>query len=131
MVERLAAAPLFQAESVDGLHRIARHGCEVRLSRGSVLFSEGAPAREFVFVLRGMATVIRKGRLVAVLGPGQHAGAVDVLARGSHRTTVNAVGDLHVLVFDAPSFYGLLDTTPGLAVRLASELAQRLHAVEP
>jgi CRP-like cAMP-binding protein len=94
---------------------------------GSVLVEEDTVGREFYFILDGTASVKRKGRRIATLGPGRYFGELALLDRKPRSATVAAETDMNLLVLDQRSFNGLLDTMPALAHKLLMAMAQRLR----
>src|SRR5262245_35097830 len=59
---------------------------------GTVVVEQGAPGSEFFIIVDGLATVLRDGRPIAVLAPGDHFGEISLLGDHVLRTaTVQAV----------------------------------------
>jgi CRP-like cAMP-binding protein len=126
-LDHLAQVRLFRACSNKELTIIGRASDEVRVPAGKVLCEEGSPGHEFYLVLDGTATVSRKKRKVATVGPGQYFGEMALLDRGPRSATVVADTDMDVLVLGQREFAGVIDEVPALAHKLLTTMAQRLR----
>jgi CRP-like cAMP-binding protein len=80
-VGHLKAVPLFSACSVKQLEELARHTETVTVSAGSPVVKEGSVGREFFVISAGRARVSRRGRKLAILGPGDFFGEVRAAKR--------------------------------------------------
>ena len=118
---------MFSACSKKDLQIIARASDEVAVTSGKTLVEEGKPGHEFFLILEGAASVLRNGRKIATLGPGQYFGEMALLDRGPRSATVKADSDLTVLVLGQREFSGVLDEVPGLARKLLQIMATRLR----
>lgn len=118
---------MFSACSKKDLQMIAKASDEVQVKAGKTLVEEGQPGHEFFLIVGGTATVLRKGRRVATLGPGQYFGEMALLDRGPRSATVKADTDLAVLVLGQREFSGVVDEVPGLARKLLQSMATRLR----
>jgi CRP/FNR family cyclic AMP-dependent transcriptional regulator len=129
-LDHLANVPLFTVCSKKDLQRIARASDEVEVPAGKTLVEEGKPGHEFYLIVDGMASVLRNGRRIAKLGPGQYFGELALLDRGPRSATVQADTDMTVLVLGQREFAGVLDEVPGLAHKLLSSMAMRLREAD-
>ncbi len=129
-IERLRSVKLFGACSKADLHKIARLGGELEYEAGTTVITEGEIAHEFFVIIEGTATVTRKGRAVAKLGPGDSFGELALLDPQPRAATVTARSDLDLLVMGRREFMGLIDEAPLFARKLLSALARRLHAAD-
>ena len=68
-LDHLAQVPLFSALSRKELALVARRAEDVKVDQGRVLVSEGSTGSEFFVIIDGKASVSKKGRKVATLGP--------------------------------------------------------------
>lgn len=118
---------LFSACSASQLRTIRRAIDEITVEAGTVLVEEGTIGREFFFILEGSASVRRKGRRIAVLGPGRYFGELALLDRKPRSATVVSETDMTLLVLEQRSFNGLLDAMPALAHKLLVAMSQRLR----
>jgi len=118
---------LFSACSPSQMRTIRQEIKTTTAKAGSVLVEEDTVGREFYFILDGTASVKRKGRRIATLGPGRYFGELALLDRKPRSATVAAETDMNLLVLDQRSFNVLLDTIPALAHKLLMAMAQRLR----
>jgi CRP/FNR family cyclic AMP-dependent transcriptional regulator len=125
-LDHLANVPLFTVCSKKDLQRIAKASDEVQVAAGQTLVEEGKPGHEFYLIVEGMASVIRNGRRVAKLGPGQYFGELALLDRGPRSASVKADEDM----LGQREFAGVLDEVPGLAHKLLSSMAMRLREAD-
>ena len=94
--------------------QLAAHADVFRPSPGTVLARQGAVAREVVVVVTGQLVVDRDGRPGAPLGPGASFGAAEVLAGGTHRTTIVADVGVELRVITGPAFRAAAAHLPAL-----------------
>jgi CRP/FNR family cyclic AMP-dependent transcriptional regulator len=123
----LSSIWLFSTCTPKELRVVRRHLDEVTAPAGSVLTEEGAIGREFFFILEGRASVRRRGRKVALLGPGDYFGELALLDRKPRSATVVADTDMALLNMTQREFWTLLEDVPPLARKLLSAMAERLR----
>ena len=126
-LDHLAQVRLFRACSRKELTTLGRASDEVRVAAGKNLVEEGQTGHEFFLILEGQASVHRKGRKVATLGPGDYFGELALLDRGPRNATVKADTDMEVLVLGQREFSGVLDEVPTIAHKLLASMATRLR----
>jgi CRP-like cAMP-binding protein len=129
-LDHLAAVPLFAACAKKDLKLIARRAEHVTVREGKEVVKEGQPGHEFFVIAGGKATVKRKGKKVAALGPGAYFGELALLDRAPRNASVVAGTDLELFVLGQREFSGLLDEVPGLAHKLLSGMARRLREAD-
>ncbi len=81
--------------------------------------SEGSTGSEFFVIIDGDATVSRRGRKVATLGPGDAFGELALLDKAPRNATVTAQTPMEVVVLGQREFGGLIDEVPGLRAQAA------------
>lgn len=121
---------LFAPCSARDLRKVRQSLDEITTEAGEVLCEEGQPGHEFFLIVKGTATVRRKGRKVATLGPGQYFGELALLDRGPRSASVIAESNMELLVLEQRHFLGLLDTLPTLARKLLAVMAARLREAD-
>lgn len=126
-LDHLASVPLFSSCAKKDLRLIARRAENVRVAKGRELVKEGQPGHEFFVIVDGKASVYRKGKKVATLGPGDFFGELALLDRAPRNATVKADSDMELFVLGQREFSGLLDEVPTLAHKLLKGLARRLR----
>jgi CRP-like cAMP-binding protein len=129
-LDHLAQVRLFSALNKKELALIGRASDELRVSSGKVLVEEGTPGREFFLILEGQASVLRGGRRVALLGPGQYFGELALLDRSPRNATVMADTEMLVLVLGQREFAGVLDALPSVSTKLLQAMAHRLREAD-
>ncbi len=100
---------------------------ELDLREGHVLTREGKPGREFFVLVEGTARVIRNGRKVADLGPGDWFGEIALLTYKRRTATVTATSPVRVLAMTDRDFRRVVETTPRIALKVLASVAQRLE----
>ena len=129
-LDLIKGTPLFEHCSKKDLQRIAQIADELDLREGKVLIQEGDRGREFFVVISGEVEVRRKGRKVAILGPGSFVGEMALLSKIPRTATVTALTPLDVLVITDRAFLDLLEKVPELWLKVARALAERVGADE-
>jgi CRP-like cAMP-binding protein len=92
---------------------------------------EGDPGSSFHVLLDGRAKVVRRGRTVARLSPGDFFGEIGLLDPGPPTATVIAESSLRCLTLPGRDFMDILASQPVLAIRVMREIAARLRQLEP
>jgi len=125
-IELLRSAPLFSRCSARELGVLASLTVELAHPSGKDLIREGVPGHEFVVILDGAADVIRCGRLVARLGPGDFAGEISLLSQAPRTATVRTSAPTRVLVLAERDFRSFVQQSPSVAFKLLEALAERI-----
>ncbi len=125
-LEELAGVPMFAGCWRRDLELIARNVEVVDVGDGAAIVAEGDTGHELFVLVRGAATVVRGGRPVTVLGPGDWFGEGPALAGTRHPTTVTAAGATRLLVIGRREVLALAQAIPGLSRRLLRGMAERL-----
>ena len=128
----LTSAPLF-AGLPEATLRELEAALQPRVVRAREwLFREGEPSDRLCVVRSGRLRVVVESGDVAmvarVVGPGAMLGELGVLTGSPRSASVQAVRDSELLELGAAEFDSLLVRSPGLAVRLARQLAAQLQA---
>jgi CRP-like cAMP-binding protein len=126
-VDLLAQMPLFAACSRHQLAHIAGFTVPDELPAGTVLTRQGAAGGIAYILATGQAEVVRNGRRLALLGPGDVVGELSLIDGKPRSATVKAVTDLEVLEIDAKDLGRLLRTAPAVSRNLLQALAERLR----
>lgn len=126
----LANIEIFSECSARELKAISKLVTPVRVKAGKVLTKEGEPGREFMIIAEGEATVRRKGRKVASLGPGDFFGELAVLAGVPRTATITADTDMTIEALNRREFSTLLDESPRLAKKILIGAVKRLHELD-
>ena len=127
-IEHLAQVPLFSALSRKELGLVARRAEDVVVPAGKVLVSEGETGQQFFVIMSGTASLTRRGRKIATLGPGNSFGELAILDKYPRNATAVADTPMELIVLGQREFAGLIDDVPGFARKLLANLASRLRA---
>ena len=123
----LAKIPLFKECTKKELQAVSRLVTPINVKAGKVLTKEGEAGREFMIIASGTATVRRKGRKIATLGPGDFFGELALLAGVPRTATVIAETDMVVEALNRAEFATLLDESPSIARKVLSAVAKRTY----
>ena len=129
-IERLSKVPLFAGADKKGLSELATAIDTINVSAGRVLFREGAVQHEAFLIESGTAEVEVDGEIVAEIPEGEMIGEIGLLCRSPATATVTAKTDMSLLMIPHQRFQQVLENTPGLALGIARELAERLSAMD-
>ena len=129
-IEHLAQVPLFSALSRKELGLVARRAEDVVVPAGKVLVSEGETGQQFFVIMSGTATLTRRGRKIATLGPGDAFGELALLDKHPRNATAVADTPMELIVLVQREFAGLIDDVPGFARKLLAAMAGRLRAAD-
>ena len=129
-VRLLSGVPLFSPCAKHELRRIATLVDEVEALKGKTLVREGDQGAEFFVVVEGSATVTRRGRKVATVGPGSFFGELALLDQGPRTATVTAHTDMQLLVLSSRAFSAILYDMPSVSRGILRGMAKRLRSAE-
>jgi CRP-like cAMP-binding protein len=130
-VAALGQAPLFASLPKRHLRSIARLTGVSEYDQGATVVREGDPGSRFHVLLDGRAKVVRRGRTVARLSPGDFFGEIGLLDPGPRTASVIAESPLWCLTLAGKDFMDILASEASLAIRVMRELAGRLRRCEP
>lgn len=122
----LADAPLFEGLTKTQLRRIAKVSGARTFDPGEELVKEGATGRVFYIVVEGQAKIVRRGRTIQRVGPGDSFGEMAILTTAPRSASVVAETPMEVLTLSGPHLREILLDQPKIAVRLLDTLARRL-----
>ena len=128
-VELLASTPLFAGVDADGLERIGERTVEVAFPAGHVIARQGEVGTGFFVIASGGARVVRDGRTLADLGPGDFFGELSVLDGQPRNAQVVAEGPTTCLALASWDFEAVIGDHPRVALAVLRALAGRLRAL--
>lgn len=123
----LAAVPLLQGLSKKQLSRLYREATIVKHGPEHVVVTEGHAGHGFHFIRSGVARVVRNGRTIDELGPGEFFGEFALIDSGPRTATVITNTPVEALVISRPAFKRLVQDHPALAWRLLEHITGRLR----
>jgi CRP/FNR family cyclic AMP-dependent transcriptional regulator len=130
-VAALAAVPLFQGFSKRHLRRLAGEADAVVFDPGRAIVEEGQAGEAMFVVLAGTARVLRAGRKVGALIPGDFFGELSALDGGPRTASVVPDTPVEVLRVFRHTLRKMVEDEPALAMGLLEGLARRLRQVKP
>jgi CRP/FNR family cyclic AMP-dependent transcriptional regulator len=125
-IELLKRVPLFARCSKRELGEIAMLADELDLPTARDITKEGASGREFLILVQGEADVVRKGKVVNELGPGDFVGEIALVSGKPRTATVRTRGPARVLVVGASGFRTLMRDVPSLQDKVLAAITARL-----
>ncbi len=134
-LEALQRAPLFKDFRAPSLETLAGIAGTRAVPQGTVLFREDDVGESLLVIVAGSVRVTQgppgAEREVATLGPGEHLGALGLLARSTHLVSAVAATDCEVLELTRREFFRKAQEKPvtclKLAVVVAGDLARRIE----
>ena len=96
-VNRLTAIPIFAELSAEEARRLATFATETSAADGQILMKEGDYSVELIAIEEGTAEVLRGGRTIASLGPGDLIGEMGLLERRPRNADVIASSPMRLL----------------------------------
>jgi CRP-like cAMP-binding protein len=128
-IELLGTVGLFDGIGRDGLAAVAEKAIEVDFPEGRQIVRQGEVGTGFFLIATGSADVVRDGRTIARLGPGDFFGELSLLDREPRIATVVTGARTTCLAIASWEFETVLETQPGLAIAILRGVARRLRAV--
>ncbi len=125
-IELLKSVPLFERCSQRELAQIAALADELHLPAARNLTKEGAGGAEFLVLVEGEADVLRKGRVVNELGPGDFIGEIALVSGKPRTATVKTRGPARLLVLTAGGFRALMHDVPSIQDKVLAAITARL-----
>ena len=125
--ELLATARLFDGVDEAGMARIADVAVEVAVPEGHVIARQGDIASGLFVIASGGVRVVRDGRLVADLGPGDFFGELSVLDGQPRTAQVSAIDPTTCLALSTWEFESVVRERPDVALAILRGLATRLR----
>lgn len=129
-IDQLASVPLFRGMNHKELREIAKATVELTLEADKEFVTQGDVGREAFIIVDGRAEVVRNGKTIAELGPGDCVGELALLDHGPRTASVIASGPVKVLVLGPREFSGILDEVPTLAQKILQVLAGRVRELD-
>jgi CRP/FNR family cyclic AMP-dependent transcriptional regulator len=123
----LSAARLFDGVDAEGMDRIAAVAVEVEFPADHAIARQGEIGSGFFVIVEGGARVIRDGRTVATLGPGDFFGELSVLDGQPRIAQVLADGPTTCLALATWDFEAVLLAEPRVSLAILRGLAGRLR----
>ncbi|HYP48574.1 MAG TPA: cyclic nucleotide-binding domain-containing protein [Thermoleophilaceae bacterium] len=127
---RLRGIDLFAPLSRNERQAIASRAEEVDVDEGVELVTEGDFAYEFFVIVDGSAEVVRDGRRIADLGPGDFLGEMGIVNQARRNATVVARSPMQLIVMTGQDFRGMEIQAPDVAERIGEEVERRCEVLQ-
>ena len=96
--DRLIAIPVFSSLEPEALRQLAAFASEMSVPAGKEIVKEGDYSYDFIAIDEGQADVLRGGKRVATLGPGDFFGEIGVLEKTRRSASVVAASPMRLVV---------------------------------
>ena len=131
----LANAELFKGLTADALVDVAERGRVQTLTRGTILFVQGAPAERCHTLLTGGVRIAQSGSeggqvIVRFVGPGETFGTVALFTDRRYPAEATAVTDAVEISWPEPTLLELIHRYPQIALNLTKVVGERLREVQ-
>lgn len=126
-VELLSAARLFDGVDAAGMDRLASVVVEVEVPAGHVIARQGDIGSGLFVLTSGRVRVVRDGRQIADLGPGEFFGELSVLDGRPRTAQVVASEPTTCLALSTWDFESVVRDEPSVALAILRGLATRLR----
>jgi CRP-like cAMP-binding protein len=127
----LGACPLFRGLTADDLAVVAAAAIEVEFPADRVVARQGEIGTGFFLIAEGSVQVVRDGKTVATLGPGEFFGELSVIDGGPRIAQVVAAQPTRCLALASWDFERVLREQPGVALAVLRVVAGRLRKIAP
>lgn len=129
-VDLLSQVPLFAGLSRRHLRQLAEHADVVSFREREKIVDAGQPGGTFYVVLEGEAKVVRGGKTIGRMGPGDFFGEISLLDGGPRTATVVAETPMTALRIFKRSFDRVVAQEPTVAAKILAVVARRLREAE-
>jgi CRP-like cAMP-binding protein len=126
-VANCANVPLFSDLSQKELARLVDRSKDTTHHEGESVVTEGKGGVGFHMILEGTAKVVRAGRKVADLGPGEFFGEMTLIDGAPRSASVIATSELQTMVLTSWEFKPLVKSYPEMAWKLMTYLTGRVR----
>lgn len=126
----LAGVPLFADFSKKHLQRLAADTDELTFATGEAVVREGELGETLFVVLEGEGKVVRAGRKVGTVLPGDFFGELAAIDAQPRSASVVAVTPLRVLRLFRRHLLALLEDEPQVTLKLLDGIVRRIRQVE-
>jgi CRP-like cAMP-binding protein len=128
--DALASVPLFSGLSRRHLRQISGVAEEEQFEKGTTLAEQGKPGETFYVILEGEAKVVRGGRVINHLLPGDFFGEIALIDSGPRTASVVAETPVTTITLSRKRFVKMLEQEPTIVIKMLEELARRLRNYE-
>lgn len=130
LVEALGQVGLFSGLPKKKLQMIAEMCRDHSYSPGDEIVAQGDHSGRFYLIRDGTAEVHVNGRLITILGPGQHFGEYSVIDQQPRTATVRAATDVRAYSLASFTLRPLLKEEPEITYRFLLNTVEHLRAAQ-
>jgi CRP/FNR family transcriptional regulator, cyclic AMP receptor protein len=130
-VDLLRLVPLFNGMTDRSFEAMAAVASEIDYVAAADLVRQGEPGDAFIIIVNGRARVVRDGRTLRELGPGDFLGEISLIDGSPRTATVTALDPIHALVIGRPGFLDLVERLPVFRLEILNALTERIRATAP
>ena len=125
----LAGVPIFAGFSARHLNRLAGDTDELSFMPGQSIVMEGEPGEALFVVLAGQGKVIRGGKRVGRVLPGDFFGELSAIDGGPRSASIVAETPMNVLRLFRHTLTRLIDEEPQVALTLLDGIVRRIREI--
>jgi len=125
--EALSTIPLFRNLSSRQLRKLQRSAAEDHYEPDATIVPQGGRTTTLCVVLEGSVKVVKNGKTISHLGPGQYFGEISLIDGRPRAASVISETPVRCLALSQDSLQKLLMTEPSVSWALLESLAQRLR----
>jgi CRP/FNR family transcriptional regulator, cyclic AMP receptor protein len=129
-VTALRGIPMFANFSQKHLEHLAKEADELVFDTGATIVEEGMLGETLFVVLAGKAKVVRGGRKIAEILPGEFFGELSTLDGGPRTATVVAETPMRVLRLFRRTLVNLLKDEPALTLDILLVIVRRIREID-
>jgi CRP-like cAMP-binding protein len=126
---QLQSIPLFESLPRDARRVVAQHADAIEVPKGTELVRQGEFAYEFFIIESGGAEVLRDGKRVAELGPGDFLGEMGIVTQAVRNATVVTTIVSDVIVMTGQALRSIARSDPGVASSIQAAVEERCRAL--
>jgi CRP-like cAMP-binding protein len=130
VIHHFQAVPLFASISKKGIRSLVQAADEVDLTAGKDIVRQGEWGRELYVILRGTADVLRDGRKIRELVPGDFFGEIAFISGAPRWATITSRTDMRLMILGPRQLEVILEGEPLLARRMLETMAKRVQSNE-
>jgi len=128
----LREVPMFSRLSPEDLEQIAEFAQEQLFPAESMICREGDPGDSLFIIVSGKVRVIKESEddtqtVLAIRGNGEFVGEMAILESSKRSATLQADGDVRMLVLDGDSFKAILRDRPEVAISVLQHMSHRVR----
>lgn len=131
-VESLKGIPIFSSLPPEHLGELSKISLEKTYRKNQVIFDQGDPGDSLIVIMTGLIKISLVDSnnhefIIKTYSENDFFGEMALLDGGARSATSTAVEDTKALIIFRDNFIGLIQKTPSVALRMLTELTNRLR----